>query len=68
MQSQLDLKGLTAVPLADVNTVVDYLLERCLGAPMALRVAGMTISTYSRGQEVERDTQSMEVSRIADQQ
>lgn len=62
-------EGLTIVPWAVVKVVVDCLLERRLGAPMAPRVGGTNISTHSSpGQKVERDTQGMEDSRIADQQ
>lgn len=36
----MGFSGLTIVPCAVIKTVVDYLLERCLGAPMAPRVGG----------------------------
>lgn len=63
----IGFSGLTIVPWAVVKTVVDYLLERCLGAPMVPRVGGTSNSTHSWGRKVKRDIQGIEDSRIADQ-
>lgn len=62
-------RDLTIVPWADVKPVVVYLLDRCLGAPMAPQVGGTSSNTHLRGRKVEREIDKVwKESRIGDQQ